>query len=159
MSYINLPAIAIGNVPITALDPEIAGNPAGAGQIGEILESSIASATAVGVGATGTWGSVTSIALTAGVWEITSKAGFEENGAVLSDFYRVGVSTSATGVGINVFEYLQYNQLVSGQDFVCNGPALLVNINAGVTYYLLTQFIYSSGAPRHYGQITARRYR
>jgi len=159
MSYINLPPVSIGPLGIVDLTPETGGAAAGVGQIGEITTSTVAVATATGVAATNNWGNVTSIILTAGVWEITGIVGFRENGAVLSDHLSVGISNTADGSALSTFDFCQYNQLVSGQDFIGLAPPKLINIAAGGTYYLNTRFVFSSGTPQHYGKITARRYR
>jgi len=134
------------------------GSSAAAGKINELLTGTQAANTATGIGASGVWGNVTSVSLTAGRWAIQGVAGFSENAAVLTDFMSAGISDSATGVGISEFDTVQLNTLVSSTaDAIGVTPMVYVSIGSTTTYYLNTKFNYSSGTPQHRGRIRAIR--
>ena len=144
--------------PITDLIPETSGAAAAAGKIGEVLEASAALANVTA--ATGTYGNAVSLALTAGVWELSGVAIFSENSSTLTTSFTSGFSDSATGIGIGANDIRVANDLIYGTvDSYLNPPPKLVNIAAGTTYYLNTRLYFSAGTPQHGGRITARRYR
>lgn len=146
------------NVP--ALTAIVDGSSAATGDIGELLTATQVTNTTTGVAATGTYGAVTSVALTAGSWEVYGTVGFNENGAVLTDFFSCGVSASATGSGLSEFDTTQHAYFISGTaDAIFSCPPIVVDIASTTTYYLNTQFNYTSGTPRHRGRIKARRIR
>ena len=167
------PAITVGTVTdywrgdktfqtlnIPALTAVTDGVAATSGDIGQELTASQAANTTTGVGATGTFGNVVSVSLTAGSWLVYGTVGFNENGAVLTNSMSCGVSASATGVGLSEFDTTQHGYFISGTaDAIFSSPTVLVDIAAPTTYYLNTQFNYTSGTPRHRGRIKARRIR
>jgi hypothetical protein len=135
------------------------GTAAAVGTIGEVLTASTAANTTTGVGATGTYGSVVSLALTAGSWIVEGRAGFNENGATLTTGIQVGVSTSATGSGLSEFDTQLAPYLISStSDAILSAPGIVVD-TTGTTCYLNTKFWYTSGTPRHRGYLIARRIR
>lgn len=143
---------------IAAVSAFTDGSSAASGKINEILTGTQAANTATGLGASGVWGNVTSVSLTAGRWAIQGVAGFSENGAVLTDFISAGISDSASGVGISEFDTVQLNALVSSTaDAIGVTPMVYVSIGSTTTYYLNTKFNYSSGTPQHRGRIRAIR--
>lgn len=135
------------------------GAAASAGKIGEIMTSTVAANTATGIGATGVWGNVTSLSLTAGIWEISAVAGLFDNGATLTDFVACGVSTSASGAGISEFDTALLPSLYVTTDPILRVASVLVSPSSTTTYYLNTKFNYTSGTPQHRGRLQARRYR
>lgn len=145
---------------VAALLPETSGTAASAGRIGEIISSSVNSATSSGVAATGDWGAVTSISLTAGVWQVQGVVGFTENGANLTTALECGVSASATGAGIGEFDTSVAPFLVSStSDALLPTPIQYVNISSTTSYYLNSRFYYTAGSPQHRGRIIAIRIR
>jgi hypothetical protein len=55
-------------------------------------------------------------------------------------------------------DYCQYNALISStSDLIAPTPKIEVNISTSTDYFLKTSFKYSSGAPKHYGKIKAKR--
>ena len=143
---------------IAAVSAFTDGSSAASGRINEILTGTQAANTATGLGATGVWGNVTSVSLTAGRWAIQGVAGFAENGAVLTDYMSAGISDSSSGVGISEFDTVQLNALVSSTaDAIGVTPMVYVSIGSTTTYYLNTKFNYSSGTPQHRGRIRAIR--
>jgi hypothetical protein len=159
-TYIHLPINSGGGAEeLGDLDIVTDGGSADPGTIGEISAAEVAAPTAVGVGATGTWGSITSIALGAGVWSIFGVAALAQNSAVVESPVAFGISTSATGVGISQFAQTRSAFIVTDDDFQLPTPQIVVSIAAPATYYLNSLFNYSSGSPQHYGRIEARRIR
>jgi len=143
---------------IAALSGITDGSNASVGDINEVLTGSQATATATGVAATGTWGSVTSVALTAGRWLLWGSVGFTEAGALLSDALSAGISASATGAGIDEFNTTVVATLISGTaDVLAQTPHVYVSVSGATTYYLNTKFVYSSGTPQHRGRLRAIR--
>lgn len=143
---------------VTAIAAYTDGSSAGAGKINELLTATQATNTATGIGATTTWGSATSVSLTAGRWLIWGSAGLNENGATLTDSIAVGISSSAAGVGISEFDTSAQNALISSTaDAILATPMKIVSISSTTSYHLNTKFNYTSGAPRHRGKISAVR--
>lgn len=144
---------------IAALTADTGTVPA-AGAIGETVTATQAANTSTGVGASGTYGAVASVALTAGVWQLSGTVGFHENSAVLTVGYECGISASATGVGISEFDTTLAPYLTSGaNDAILPTPLVYVTIAAPGTYYLNTRFTYTAGSPQHRGRLIARRVR
>lgn len=161
MSYLDIGTGGGGTVinGIDDIQAVVDGSSAGAGEIGEIIEDEVSSATGVGVGADNVWGSVTSITLTAGEWIIDGLVGFSENGATLEDAYDCAITDSASPTPA-FGEYARYNHLVtSTADLIAPAPVQIVSLTSTADYYLNTRFNYSAGSPEHYGRIRARRYR
>lgn len=147
-----------GHLTAASYEGVATGSAAAVGSIGEIITAEVASATGTGVGATGAWGSVTSIALTAGAWDIDGVVGFTENSSTLTTSLSCGISTSATGVGINQFNTTQMPVLISGTaDMVVSTPKVSLVVSGATTVHLNTRFFYTAGSPQHRGRIRAIR--
>ena len=148
-----------GATTISGLTAITDGVAAVAGAIGEILSSTQA-LTTTGMGATGLYGNSVSLVLTAGAWVIQGVAIFSENTATeLSDSFKAGISTDTNGASLTDFEVTSDNHLISSNgNLHLTVPPKLVNISAGDTYYLNTQFTYTGGTPQHGGSLTARRF-
>ena len=159
MTYIVVPSPS-GSVSISLPDlvPITDGTTPAVGQVGYLTSATQAALTGAGVGLTNTWGSVISLALPAGVWEIQGLAQISEATAFLSEFFRAGVSDSATGLGISAFEYTQNAPVLTGQPIQVLTPVKRVSIAIPTTFYLNTYFIYASGTPEHAGILWAMRY-
>lgn len=142
---------------VAAMTPKTDGAAITSG-IGQEISSTVSTASATGVGATTEWGDVTKVTLTAGYWEITGVVGFNENGANLSDGLLCGVSAVSGNTAPAFGDYCQYNALISStSDLIAPIPKIEVNISTSTDYFLKTSFKYSSGAPKHYGKIKAKR--
>lgn len=145
---------------VAALVPVTDGSSAASGKIGEILTASQATNTTTGVGATGAFGAITSLAVTAGVWELSGTAAFNENGAVLTTALEAAISDSATGLTVSDFDRVVLPNLISStSDALSPVPTMVVSVNAPTTYYLNSKFYYTAGTPRHRGRLVARRIR
>jgi hypothetical protein len=159
MTYIVVPS-PTGSISISFSDlvPVTDGTSPSPGQVGELASASQAALTVTGIGATGTYGSVVSLALTAGRWELQGVGRLAENTAVLENFVRLGISASATGVGIGDFEYIQSAPFLTGQPIQLLTPVVRVSIAVNTTFYLNSYFNYGSGTPQHAGTLWAFRY-
>lgn len=134
------------------------GSAAAASVIGQLLTATQASNTTSNVGSTGTWGYAISLSITAGRWLVWGVAGFNENSSVLTTSFAAGISASTTASGISEFDTVLTPFQISGaSDALLTTPHVAVNISGTTTYYLNTQFFYTSGTPQHRGKITALR--
>lgn len=159
MTYIVVPARGGGgSISLPDLVPITDGTFPLAGQVGEIQSASTAVLTTTGVGVSGAWGSAISLNLSAGVWELQGLAYLAENGAVLINNLEVGISASATGVGITDPDYNEDSPFLVGVRIKMLTPVKRVSIAAPVTYHLNTRFEYTSGTPQHAGILWAIRY-
>jgi hypothetical protein len=130
-----------------------------AGFLGEQIISTIAQGSAVSAPATTLYGDITSISLTAGVWNIDASGCSHLNGATLTV---VGFGVSATSgnsstgltIGSNFFNFLPST---STTDTSCSLAGYRVSLSATTTYYLKMNATYSAGTPQFYGTIRATR--
>lgn len=132
---------------------------AGLGEIGEILSSTVAVNTATGVGASGDWGSVTSLALPAGVWTLDGIVGFSYVNTSLVGALECAISVSATGDGVTDLDATVAPFLVAGTDAVLPCPVVTVTLAAPTALYLNSRMTYTGTTPEHRGRLTARRIR
>lgn len=146
---------------MAALLPVTAGTAAATGRIGEIIPAQVSSLTATGVASSGAWGSVTSITLTPGVWEIYGVCGLSQGTSLLSGVVGAGVSTSSIGVGIDPFDAVSFSStLLSAGEAMVNTPLKVVSISSNTTYYLNSKFTYTLAVNlQHRGRIFAIRSR
>lgn len=136
------------------------GTAALAGQIGEVITSTV-SATAAA--ATGAVGNITSIVLTPGDWKIHGQCVISSGATGLTSGSAINMSivtTSATnGVSGNTMDQESVLALLANGLFHLTLPSIFVNISATTTYYLTNQMTYVAGSPTTAGTITARRMR
>lgn len=133
---------------------------AGAGYIGEVLRGNVATGSAVTL-TTATYADVTSIALTAGDWEVMGAIGFNGTitGTLFLGFY--GTATGNSNTGLDLSETAVQNTLAptAVTDIVDALPVFRVNISATTTYYLKAYAVFTVGTCKAYGTIRARRIR
>lgn len=159
MTYIVVPVKGGGGATsLRGLIPIIDGSSPTINEIGYIESSTVSSLTATGIGATGAWGSVTSVTIPAGVWMLQGIAQVFENDAPLTSVIKVGISSSASGAGIGTFDQTIIAPQLTGAPIQQLTPLVKVNITGSSTYYLNTYFTYASGSPQHAGIIWAIRY-
>ncbi len=147
-----------GPVNVGDLVPITDGSFPSSGQIFETLTASTNAFTSTNVGASGAFGYAISLLVPAGAWEIYGTAELLENAAVITDIVLAGISDSATGSGMAVFEQSRSAPFLNGNPISVLTPIKRVSITTPTTYYLNTQFSYSSGTPQHRGQIWAKRF-
>jgi len=135
-----------------------------AGYVGQISSSAVSAQT---VGTAGQWSDVTSIPVTAGDWDVSVNLVVERNGATFSVAPTVfaGISTtsgnSGTGIVTGDNEGESYQQAPTtflGTSVVI--PAYRMTFTGSSTVYLKGYVDgYTSGSPKHYARISARRAR
>ncbi len=134
---------------------------ASAGYIGEIISSAIASAGAISAGGSDAWTDVTSIALTAGDWDVSINVQLIANGATVT-YFQAGIGTvtgnDATGVvqGDNAIEGPGPGATSNMSGAVAGSR---VSIATGETRYFKFRMGYSVATPKAFGRISARRVR
>ena len=148
--------------PLSDVDAQtVMGNQTGTAPItGFIGEQLISSVTSVSTASSGNYGDVTSLSLTAGVWDVYAYALISLNGATGVSGQTAGISStsgnSGTGLtqGLNRIDFLPPTS--SGSSSVCI-PAYRVIISSTTTYYFKMQITYSTAAPLWFGSLKAIR--
>lgn len=138
---------------------------AAAGYIGEYLESTVTVDTSVG--SSGTYFDLTSLALTAGDWDVTAFAQIYVNGATFTSMdLELGIGTasgtSTTGLnqGVNYGFYVSGTVLGTSGDFIMSVPSFRASISGTTTYYLKGFVaVYTLGTPKYRCRLSARRMR
>ena len=133
-------------------------NDAQAGSVGESIMSSSA---LTNYPATGTWGDLTSISLTAGDWDIAAVTQQTTPGTMTGET-RIGISTtsgnSATGLTIG-YNRLTFPNATVAADSGASIPMYRLQLGSTTTVYLKFFTEYSTGTPKAVGTIIARRRR
>jgi hypothetical protein len=132
------------------------GSSATAGNVGEWIS---AAASAVNLPTSGNWGDATSIALTAGDWEVWLYANTGANGATVTDS-RIGLSTTSGNTAPSPFGDTQIQTSQPGAVF--NGVGSMnqrFSFSTPTTVYFKMEATYTAATPQIYGRITARRMR
>jgi hypothetical protein len=125
------------------------------GMLGEQVRSTVASGSAITL-VTTVAVNLTSISLTAGVWDVSCVAAF--NGAVTGTTLQASISTvSATGgtAGDN-FVFIPTMPTASS-DIAITIPSYRISLAATTTVYLVVNSAYSAGTLKSYGRISATR--
>jgi hypothetical protein len=140
------------------------GSDAAAGYVGESIASGVV--TASHDAGTGAYKAITSIALTAGDWDVSGAAMLVRNGASLTSAasFFVGIGTTSGGTGGSTFGVMRF---ADGQDAISTSspyrlitiPSFRVSISGAATYYLNGLCEYTAGTPQWTGSLSARRVR
>jgi hypothetical protein len=131
-----------------------------AGNIGELIESSIASGSAVSM-TTATPANITSISLTAGDWDVWGNVWITLNGGTTTTQLVGAINTTsatlptAPGAGA----YTQLNTGTVGQPWGWPAGQRRISISGTTTVYLVGQASFSGSTLSMYGYIGARRVR
>jgi hypothetical protein len=133
------------------------GNAIAAGYIGEIISQNVPSASGVSL-TTSTWTQITTISLTAGIWDVAGNVGF-------SGSNNIGVAQAAISSGSltkpdisSVTGYTLGGAPTFENSFSSSNVAIVrVNITATTTVYLGAQANFVSGSVTAYGNIRATR--
>jgi hypothetical protein len=127
--------------------------------VGEVVMSSITSPT--NYPATGTFGDLTSISLTAGDWDIAAVTQQTTPGTMTGET-RLGISTtsgnSATGLTIG-YNRLTFPNATATADSGASIPMYRLQLSSTTTVYLKFFTEYTAGTPKALGTIIARRRR
>lgn len=131
-------------------------NPA-AGFIGEIIESKVGSGSPVSLSSSGTVFNITSVALTPGVWDLSSQCQFA-GGAVTGTQSFCVIATSNNGTG-TIGDTSANTPTVSttGSSHTMTIAAVRKVISANTSYYLNASCTYTVGSPTAFGRLTAVR--
>jgi hypothetical protein len=133
-------------------------NDAQAGSVGETIMST---ASLTNYPATGTWGDLTSISLTAGDWDIAAVTQQTTPGTMTGET-RIGISTtsgnSATGLTIG-YNRITFPNATALADSGSSIPMYRLQLASTTTVYLKFFTEYSAGTPKAFGTIIARRRR
>jgi hypothetical protein len=131
-----------------------------AGQVGEVLTSTV---TGVAVAATGTVGNVTSLSLTAGDWLISAHATISggATGLTAGSAQKLSIVTTTATNGAEG-DTMQVNSVLA---LLANGkhalsiPQIRINISSTTTYYLTEEVTFVAGSPTIAGKLIATRIR
>lgn len=151
-------AVTAGQLPATATNDDAA-----AGKVGEVRRSIVASGSRVNLPATGTFGNITSVAITAGDWDVTGQVLLVLNGATMTSWAIATSKNSAdtqtdheppendtTNVGPPPTATYSMFATIAGWRISISGPE---------TVYLKCRGNFSAGTPQAAGKITVRRMR
>lgn len=157
-----------GQTEIGWLSPGYTGGAAQAvGKIGEVLSSVVISSSAVSV-TTATPVNITTLALTAGDWEISWSAFIQPAAGTAVTIMQAGVgTTTATLPALTLATPLPYASFVQASATPGSGTipisltsgSIQINISAATTYYLVTSDTFSASTLTAFGWIKARRIR
>lgn len=131
-----------------------------AGMLGEQIRSFVASGSAVSLSNT-VAKTVTSIALTAGVWDVSGMVGFSLGTTTVPTLFQMSISV-ATNTVQNVYadsDNVLNSPTTLGTGFQPNlvVPAFRITLTAGATYYLVALCNFSTSTATAYGRISATR--
>lgn len=162
-TWTNVKVATLNSTTATTLKGTTTNDSAAAGNIGEYISSTVG---VVASGGTGVWADLTSIALTAGDWDITLMVTTVDTAATWSHF-QIGTSTTAgnSSTGLTDGTTAAHLQIANSATAVVvatlSVPALRVSLSAAsTTYYLKWLNIFSAGTPStNAGRISARRVR
>ena len=147
------PTITTPNIVGTATNDNAA-----AGSVGECIESTVG---LTNCPATGVYGDLTSISLTAGDWDVSCTASFVVNGATITNVL-AGISATSGNSSVGLVQGYNYAQILPPTTAYNSDVAVSlvrVPLNATTTYYLKYRSTYSAGTPQCAGHIIARRFR
>ncbi|ALA46459.1 tail fibers protein [Dickeya phage BF25/12] len=131
------------------------GSPASAGNVGEVLTAVSASPVAL---TSGVAANVTSLALTPGIWEVTSIGQSIPAGGGSSGGVSAGLSTVSATLPTNWYEVYTRGYSVNGTA-TTSLPTRMFNITTNTTVYCVVNLTFSGGTYTARGTITARRIR
>lgn len=148
---------AAGQLPATATNDS-----ASAGKLGEYVASAVQSGSAVSL-TSGTPANVTSIALTAGDWDVFGSVAFTGGGTTTVTGLQASISSASAALSYNTPNYAAATQFgnsggLSWLPTLVPGP-LRVSLASGVTIYLVAQAAFGVSTCQAYGTLQARRAR
>lgn len=132
-----------------------------AGSIGEYIQSTVASGSAIGM-SSGTPLNVTSISLTAGDWDVWGIVGFTPAGSTAISSVIAGISTTSATLPANPqngsYLYLPLT-FPTGTTPIAPVGQVRLSLSSTTTVYLVAQSAFSTSTNAAYGGIFARRMR
>lgn len=136
-------------------------NNASAGNVGEDVESTIASGSAVSL-TTVTPANVTSISLTAGDWDVCGAVDYVAGASTVTTYLDAGINTTTATLPAAPYGYAQTNQSLALTGNILPSltiPCVRESLSSTVTVYLVTQSSFTTSTLQAYGYIEARRRR
>jgi hypothetical protein len=129
-----------------------------AGDIGEYVESTVATGSAVAL-ATATEEDVTSISLTAGDWDVSGNIVYKPTGATITETISGTNTTSDTLPSPHYRHYGNPNTTTTSINLTAALPSRRVSLASTTTVYLVARSTFSAGTVAAFGYISARRAR
>jgi len=124
------------------------------GFLGERISSAVQN---IAAGSTGSVKTITSISLTAGVWDVTALSS-ATSGSINLSLVQVGISTTTNTIEGNSGDQYQLFAGPASHSFISESvPAFRVILTTTTTYYLVTRVDYASGSPTVNGRISGVR--
>lgn len=145
--------VAIGQIPGTATNDS-----AGAGKVGEIVQSLIGSGSAVGL-TTATAANIANIGLTAGDWDVEGSVHFAGSSATETQ-KSAGISTTTATIptdGSEGYSGAQTTTTTTKDSITLSRKRL--SLSGNTTVYLVGSATFSAGSVGAFGGISARRVR
>jgi hypothetical protein len=134
---------------------------AAAGKVGEYIESVVGSTS---FAASGNYGDLTSISLTAGDWDVTAIGAASNSGTTWSQV-NIGISVnggnSGTGLvnGSSQVFMLFANSSTAITDFTLTVPVYRISLSTTTTIFSKMLAVYTGGTAKLMGRLSARRMR
>lgn len=153
-------SVSFNNTATGGITGTTTNDSAAAGKVGEYVESVITSLT--NVATAGNLSDLTSIALTAGDWDVSASIYFIANGATGIASVRLAVSNTAgnSGTGLVVGNNYLFTSMGSNNETVITLPSYRMSLAGSATAYLkMNVTAYTGGPPQGEGRISARRVR
>lgn len=145
-------------VQTVVVQGSISGSAPAAGYIGEQILASVVPGSAVSL-SNNTAANVTSINLTAGIWDVSAMCCVTGNVSLVGTSLIGSISTTsatlASDNGINIAHNPQIGS--NGNDSCVVVPLVRASLSGNTTYYLVCNCIFSAGTANAYGSISATR--
>ena len=140
-----------------------AGGNAAAGDIGEVISAQVLSGAGIAL-TTGVAKDVTSIALTAGDWDVVGTVGFTTAGTTSVTLIQQSISQTLDTLDVTpgAFQARGFAAIVPGVSslfFVMGANRIRISLAATTTIHLVAQAVFTVAALTAYGRIEARRAR
>jgi len=135
---------------------QVSGTAPAVGNIGQTIESKVASGSAVSLTTT-TAANVTSISLTAGIWDVSFMACFT-GGAITGSQTIAAISSVSATLGTNGDNQCSAPTVpTAGSDWTLTVPQFRISLSATTTYYAVVRATFTVGTVSAYGRISATR--
>lgn len=136
---------------------------AAAGNVGELISSTVASASAVAL-TTATSANVTSISLTAGDWDVSGVVIHKFAATTTTTLMQIGISTTSATLPTATTGATDYNVLRQASSAPGGDTAQLIgphriSLSATTTVYLVANDTFATSTDAAYGTLRARRVR
>lgn len=134
----------------------------GAGNVGEVVSSLVASGSAVSL-TTATPANITSISLTAGDWDVQANVNVlgASTTTAAAALQQVGISTTSATLPTDGSQVIVAVPVATTTSFNTGAsiPRVRINVSITTTVYLVAEATFTAGTVTAYGGITARRVR